>query len=143
MKDKNNSRSLLVVEDSDDDAKLIETAFRKAGFANPFRVVGSPNEALLYLNAEGRFSDRARYPFPDLVLLDHKMPGDGWVVLEWVRRRAELSTLAVVIFSGSDDPDHHRKAMELGASAYHLKPSGFAQFIECVRQIAETWLEGK
>lgn len=74
-----NNRALLVVEDSGDDAALVEVALRKTGFRNPFRVVGDPHEAVRYLKGEGMYADRDEYPFPHLIMLDHNMPVTaGW-----------------------------------------------------------------
>jgi CheY-like chemotaxis protein len=87
-------------------------------------------QALEYLNGQGDFGDRGRFPFPRLILLDHKMPGDGWPIIEWVRARANLAALPVVVFSGSDDPNHQKKACGLGANAYHVKRQKFEDFIE-------------
>jgi CheY-like chemotaxis protein len=133
-------RALLVVEDSDNDAALIEMALRKTGFVNPFRVVGRPEEAIRYLEGAGQYADRGKFPFPDLILLDHKMPGDGWVVIGWVRQRPELKSTRIVVFSGSDDPIHKQKACELGANDYQIKPQDFDEFTRTVRGIADAWL---
>jgi DNA-binding NarL/FixJ family response regulator len=57
---------------------------------------------------------------PDVVLLDVRMPGiDGLTVLEQVRAR--YPSVAVVMFSGLDDPALVRAALERGASAFVLK----------------------
>ena len=135
-------RTILVVEDSGDDAVLIRVAFRKAGFDDPFQTVGHPGEALRYLKGEGEYADRVRFPFPDLILLDHKMPGDGWEVIEWVRQQRELAYLPVVVFSGSEDPNHQKKAYDLGANAYHIKPHNLEEFTETLKKIGELWLRG-
>jgi CheY-like chemotaxis protein len=134
--------TVLVVEDNGDDVELIRVAFRKIGFEERLEMVWRPGEAICYLKGEGKYSDRAKFPFPDLVLLDHKMPGDGWEVIEWVRERADLNLLPVVVFSGSDDPSHQKKAAELGANAYEIKPQSFDNFIATLGRICEFWLRG-
>ena len=133
-------RTILVVEDSGNDAALIRVAFRKAGFEDYFQTVGRPAEALRYLRGEGEYADRKKFPFPDLILLDHKMPGDGWEIIEWVRQQRELAHLPVVVFSGSEDPNHQKKAYDLGANAYHIKPHNLEEFTETVKRIGELWL---
>jgi hypothetical protein len=60
------TRLVLVVEDSGDDAALLRIAFRKAGFDNPIQCVGRIERALEYLNGQGDFGDRGRFPFPRL-----------------------------------------------------------------------------
>jgi CheY-like chemotaxis protein len=133
-------RALLVVEDSDDDAALIRRAFQKGGFTNPFLVVARPEEAIRYLQGDGEYVDRARFPFPHLVLLDHRMPGDGRVVIEWVRKRPDLAAVRIVVFSGSENPQHEREAYELGANDYRRKPHSFEEFTRAVKRIVELWL---
>lgn len=137
------STTILVIEDSGDDAELIRVAFRKAGFENTLKILWNPNEALDYLEGKGDFSDRIRFPFPALVMLDHKLPGDGWPVIEWVRRQTKLDWLPVVVFSGSDDPNHQQKAFDLGANAYHIKPQTFEDFTATIKRIGEFWLKGR
>jgi len=137
------TRGVLVIEDSAQDAGLIRIAFEKAGFDNPVRVLHDPQEALRYLAAEGEYSDRGACPMPGLVMLDHKMPGDGWPVIEYVRSRADLEWLPVVVFSGSDDPIHQEKARSLGANAYHVKPQDFGEFIGTIKRIGDFWLRSR
>ena len=135
-------RAILVVEDSGNDAALIGAAFRKAGFEERLLTVQQPGEAIRYLKGEEQYADRAKFPFPHLILLDHKMPGDGWEIIEWIRQRPELNYLPVVVFSGSDDPNHQKKACDLGANAYHVKPQGFEEFTATLKRIGEFWLRG-
>ena len=135
-------RVILGVEDDGDDAELIKTAFRRSGFENPIWRTAGVQQGLDYLSGTGQYTDRKKFPFPDLVLIDHKMPGDGWGIIEWVRKRPNLSWLPVIVFSGSDDPEHQQKAMDLGASAYHVKPGRFEEFSAALRRIGEFWLGG-
>jgi CheY-like chemotaxis protein len=132
--------AILVVDDSQDDAELITRAFRRAGFDNPLHTVGHTAEALEYLKGQGRYADRGRFPLPRLMLLDHAMPGDGYQLLEWVRHQGNLRRLAVVVFSGSENPDHEKTARDLGANAYHIKPQDFAGLTQTIRRIGEFWL---
>jgi CheY-like chemotaxis protein len=132
--------TVLVVEDSSDDAQLIHMAFRKAGFDNQLQTVDGPENAIRYLKGEGQYSDRKHFPIPAFVLLDHEMPGDGWLVLHWVRRESEISTLPVVVFTGSINPHHEKNAMEAGANAYYRKPQGFREFVDMIKKIGERWL---
>ena len=136
-----NGRTILLVDDSHDDTELVKRAFQSAGFENPFRAVCSAQAAIEYLQGDGDYGDRAKFPFPHLLMLDHRMPGmSGWDVLQWVRRRAELDSLPVIVFSGSDSPLEEKKATELGANAYIVKPVAFAKIVESIKRIGEFWL---
>src|SRR5215467_1629396 len=101
---KASERTVLIVEDNADDATLISMAFRRCGFENPLVIVHGPAEAMSHLLGEGEFVDRAKFPFPHLILLDHALPKDGSRVIKWVRRDRCYDCLPIVVFSGSDDP---------------------------------------
>lgn len=137
-----NDRTVLVVEDSSDDAALIRVAFHKAGFNHLLQTAPSTEDALRYLKGEGQYTNRQLFPVPAFVLLDHAMPCDGLEVLQWVRQQPQFSSLPVVVFTGSQDPRHETMVMQAGASAYHLKPQRFEDFVKTIRKIGETWLPG-
>src|SRR5438876_10632795 len=111
--------AILIIDDDSAEAELMARAFRKSGFSNPMHAVTGGDEAKKYLRGEGQYLDRKRFPFPRLVLLDHRMPGTtGWEVLQWLRKDPQFMQLFVVIFSGSHNPEDERRALELGANAF-------------------------
>jgi DNA-binding NarL/FixJ family response regulator len=70
---------------------------------------------------------------PDAVLLDVRMPGmDGLTVLERIRER--YPNVAVIMFSGIDDPALVRAALERGAAAFVLKHVEPRDLASAVRQ---------
>src|ERR1700674_4968478 len=94
---------ILLVEDREDDVLLVRRAFAKANVLNPMQVVRDGREAIAYLKGEGKYSNRAEYPLPELLLLDLKMPGtDGFDVLKWMRQQPGLKALRVVVLTSSD-----------------------------------------
>src|SRR5262249_49801142 len=109
---------VLMVDDSDDDGALTEFAFQKL---SQFRLLGRAsdgNQAMAYLKGEGRYGDRDRYPFPDVLLLDLRMPRvDGFEVLEWLKKQS-FPHLQIIVLSGSDYDDDIGRAMRLGAHYY-------------------------
>jgi CheY-like chemotaxis protein len=135
-------RTVLVVEDSSDDAGLIRLAFCKAGFEHLFRTVESIDEGRRYLTGEGQYGDREKFPQPDLVVLDHQMPGDGMGILRWARGQPALAALPMVVFSGSDNPGHRQSSLEAGANAYYNKPVNFERFVASVKGMIEAWVPG-
>lgn len=79
---------ILLAEDNENDVLMFRRASRKAKFDNPIQVVADGEEVIAYLGGEGKFTNRDRYPFPGLVLLDLKMPRkNGFDVLRWVRQQ--------------------------------------------------------
>jgi CheY-like chemotaxis protein len=116
---------LLLVEDNDLDAMLLERLFEHTGSA--FRLVRVPHgeAAIAYLAGTGEFADRAKYPLPNLMLLDLKMPRmDGFAVLRWRQEKnPAFAGVPVVVFSSSDLADDVARAYALGANSYVVKPS--------------------
>jgi len=132
---------ILVAEDNDDEFVLLRCAFESAGL--PDRLIGVCNgaEALDYLYAEEGYSNRAAFPFPDLMLLDLHMPVvDGFEVLAAVSDRLEFLNLPVVVLSSDDDPVTIRTARRLGARDYIPKPLTMQQRVEMVRRLHARWL---
>jgi CheY-like chemotaxis protein len=117
------SRTILLVEDNEDDVFAFQRALKKAQIVNPVQVVVDGQQALDYLSGTGPFVERVKYPLPFLVFLDLKLPyRDGFEVLAWIRQRAELNSLVVVILTGSDETRDHQQAYALGARSYLVKP---------------------
>src|SRR5258708_6182024 len=128
-------RTILLADDSYDNAELVRVAFRKAGYDNPIQAVCRGEEAVDYLKGEGKYADREVFPLPHLVLLDTRMPGmSGWEVLRWVRQQPGFELLPVIVFTGSERPGDKQKAEALGANAYETKPQAFDEFVQVIKK---------
>ncbi|PYJ07423.1 MAG: two-component system response regulator [Verrucomicrobia bacterium] len=130
---------ILLAEDDDNDVFLLRRAFDKAGLADRLIVVRDGQEAIWYLNGQGAYADRNAHPWPEVLLLDLKMPRmDGFDVLKWLqRRRRSLQPLLVVVHTSSKLDTDLQRAFELGADAYWLKPLHFADLVRSVRALGE------
>jgi CheY-like chemotaxis protein len=132
---------ILYVEDEADDVLFMQAAFRRLGLAAPLQAVADGQQAISYLAGEGAFSDRATHPLPAVVLLDLNLPlCSGFEVLQWIRSQPQFGRLPVIVFSSSGRPEDRRRAAELGASDYALKPSSGMQFSDVVRALRDAWL---
>jgi len=130
-----------VADDEKNDVFFLRRAFQKAGLNPLILEVGDGEQVEKYLAGEDGFSDRARFPLPSLLVLDIKMPKrDGFDVLKWLQGRDELKNMNVVILSSSSQDCDIRKARELGARDYFVKPSDFDQLTQLVQTLAERWL---
>ena len=67
-------RTILLVDDNDDDVFLFERTLKKLKVGNNVVVLGDGRAAIAYLAGNGKYADRAKYPLPFLVFLDLKMP---------------------------------------------------------------------
>jgi CheY-like chemotaxis protein len=134
-------RPVLLVEDDADDQVLIRRAFGRARLANPLRILPDGDAAVAYLGGAGAFADRAANPPPAVVLLDLKLPRrSGLEVLEWLRARpAPLGRTPVVVLTSSRESDDVRRAYDLGANSYLVKPIGFDDLFEMLRTAGLYW----
>ena len=114
--------NVLIVDDSETDRFFLRRAMGSA--APLLQVVGeldNGDDAVAYLAGKGEYNDRSRYPLPDLLVLDSRMPGrDGIEVLEWVRAQ-EFSRLKVAFFADSSAAILKPKALALGANFFFSK----------------------
>jgi CheY-like chemotaxis protein len=134
----NASSPILLVEDNEGDIFLFKRLAKKAGIGNPVQVVYTGEQAVEYLAGAGKYSDRAQYAVPSLVLLDLKLPRkDGFEVLEWVRSQADLSNLNVVVLTSSSESRDIERARGLGALSYLTKPPDIQALVEIRLRINE------
>lgn len=137
----NQNCTILLVEDNTDDVFLIQRAFRTANLANPIRVIGDGEEAIAYLGGQGRYTDRARYPLPVLLLLDLKLPRrSGLEVLEWRLTQPGLRRLPTVVLTSSRENVDVNRAYDLGANSYLVKPVAFEALMDIVKTLNLYWL---
>lgn len=115
--------AILLVDDSWEDRILLRHALHRSRIGNPLIEFRDGVDAVDFLSAlecNPRF-DHNQIPF--LMLLDLRMPKlSGCEVIEWVRGRAALNRMIVVVLTDSDDVTELSKAFELGADSYFVKP---------------------
>lgn len=128
--------NVLHVEDDPDDAFFLARAFSRTHPVCSVQRVAKGEEALEYLEGIGPYADRQAHPFPDLVVLDLKLPGlSGFEVLEWVRGQEGLKGLPIVVLSGSWLDEDRQKAETLGASGYLVKSCLYSDIAEEVLRL--------
>lgn len=134
-------RSILLVEDNEDDAELTMRAFAQVHIANPLVRVADGVEALDYLFCRGRHADRASCALPALVLLDLKLPRlDGIDVLKAIRASEHTRYLPVVMLTSSDHDRDRIAAYQHHVNSYVRKPIDYDQFVETARQLGMYWV---
>jgi CheY-like chemotaxis protein len=133
---------ILLADDRPDDVILIQRALVKAKVFNPVLVVHDGEEAMAYLEGRDKFSDRQRYPFPNLMLLDLKMPRmDGFQVLEAIRTNREFRSLRVIVLTSSQEIRDVNRAYELGASSFLVQPLEFDNYEGLMRTLSAFWIQ--
>jgi CheY-like chemotaxis protein len=134
-------RTVLAVEDNDDDQFLLREAWKNAGVSSPLVIVEDGEQACDYLSGEGRYADRSRFPFPVLMLLDIKLPGkSGLEVLAWLRGQERFKCVPVVMLSASTWPEEVVEAYRLGANSFVIKPSSAQELTDFADGVRRYWL---
>ena len=135
-------RFILLVEDSDDDALLFDRVVSKTGLGIELRRVHNGQEGIDYLLGAGKFSDRARFPLPHVVMLDLKMPiCDGFDFLNWKRSQSSLAGLPTIVMTSSEFRGDIRRSYELGANSFTMKVKTTDSMNDRVKALREWWFE--
>jgi CheY-like chemotaxis protein len=117
------SKLILIVEDYEDDAKLLQILLVNSGITNTVRTALNAEEAINYLGGVPPFSNRTMYPLPAVVFVDLKLPGiSGFELLRWMKGHEELKDIFVVVFSATGDLMSVQAAYSLGANSFLIKP---------------------
>jgi CheY-like chemotaxis protein len=142
MDNTHSKRQVLLIDDNSDDAIILLRVFSKIAPEISLHIARSGVEALSYLKGEDRFADRKIYPLPSLLIVDLKMPGmDGFDLIQWVRTESDLRELPIVVLSSSKDPADVSRVHQLGANAFHVKPSDPNALIGMVEGLKTYWID--
>jgi CheY-like chemotaxis protein len=134
-------RPILAAEDEASDRMILELAFHRARLKHMLVIVRDGQEAVDYLSGHGQYADRSAHPLPALVLLDLKMPRlNGFEVLAWLAAQSEFKELPAVVLSSSADESDIKKARQLGAREYFVKPHSLHDLIGIAHEMQARWL---
>ena len=132
-------RPILLVEDNSQDVELAQAALEINKVANQIVITRNGAEALDYLYRRNDFKDRS-VGDPVVVFLDIKMPKvDGIEVLRQIKNDPDLRYIPIVMLTSSREEADLARTYELGVNAYVVKPVGFDQFTEAIRQLGMFW----
>lgn len=142
------TETILLVEDNPDDIELALLGFSRNGRQENgaqhyvIEVARNGEEALDYLFARGKFSQRPAENNPNLILLDVNLPGiSGLEVLQEIRSHRTYQHTPVVILTTSDETSDIIEGYNLGVNSYLQKPVSFNAFVELLQQIGQYWLK--
>lgn len=127
--------TIIICEDDDGHARLIEEHFTDAGVTNPLIRLRDGKEALDFFFRAGKGA-QAEPDKPYLLLLDIKMPGmDGIEVLKRLKSDERLKKLPVIMLTTTDDPRDVEACYQAGCNNYLTKPVAFAQFADVIKRL--------
>ncbi len=134
-------KTILLVEDNQDDVILTKRALKKANILNKIVVCSDGIEALEYLRDEGEFSNKETQGYPEVILLDLKMPRmSGIEFLKEIRNDPKLRFIPVVILTSSKEEQDVIESYDMGANSYIRKPVDFDQFVAAIQTLGLYWL---
>jgi two-component system response regulator len=132
---------ILVVEDNASDLELTLRALKHNSLIQSVHVARDGEEALNFLFCREKFRDRAGRPFPQLILLDLKLPKvDGLGVLRALKEDSRTRSIPIIILSSSGEDRDLQATYELGVNSYIQKPMDFDRFRETVEALGQYWL---
>ena len=124
---------ILVVEDDEIDAMAIERTFKRNYPQTHLIRVENGQDALDFLKAN---------PYPDLILMDIRMPLlDGRETLHIIKQDERLKLIPVIMTSTSDNEDDIKFCYANHASGYIIKPNGLKSFDDMVKSIVGYWFQ--
>lgn len=126
---------ILLAEDDEGHANLIQRNLKRAGVVNEVIHARDGQEALDFIYGRGKHVGR---PFdgPLLAVIDIKMPRiDGVELLRQLKADVVTSSIPVIVLTTTDDPREIERCYELGCSVYITKPVDPEKFVEAIRRL--------
>lgn len=135
--------SIVLIEDDDGHATLVERNLRRSGISNGFVRFSDGQQALDYFFGAPGADPGAAPGVPSreelanfVVLLDLRMPRvDGFEVLRRLKADPVTAAVPVIVLTTTDDPREIERCYELGCNVYITKPVEYDAFIEAVRRL--------
>jgi two-component system response regulator len=133
---------VLHVEDNPEEAALLARACEVAGLPADFSGVPGGKEAIAYLKREPPFADASANPFPDLIVLDLRLPGmSGIQFLQWLRRDSTYSRMPVLVFTHARNAEEKARALAEGATGFFVKPPDFESLVKKMAEYMKQYMK--
>ncbi|MCW5721054.1 MAG: response regulator [Devosia sp.] len=127
--------TIIMIEDDEGHARLIEKNIRRAGVANEIMAFTNGTDALAHLlgpDGTGLVNKGRQL----LVLLDLNLPDmTGIDILEKVKGNEHTKRSPVVVLTTTDDQREIQRCYDLGANVYITKPVDYDGFANAIRQL--------
>ncbi len=125
--------TIVMVEDDEGHARLIERNIRRAGISNEIKHFTDGTTALdfMFQGSEGPLVNG-----PALVLLDLNLPDmSGIDILAKIKSEPKLKRTPVVVLTTTDDKVEIQRCYDLGCNVYITKPVNYESFADAIRQL--------
>lgn len=127
--------TIIMIEDDEGHARLIEKNIRRAGVSNEILPFTNGTDALQFLmGPDGTGENNKGRQL--LVLLDLNLPDmTGVDILEKVKGNEHTRRSPVVVLTTTDDQREIQRCYDLGANVYITKPVDYEGFANAIRQL--------
>lgn len=132
-----NSRevTIVMIEDDEGHARLIEKNIRRAGVHNDIVPFTNGAKGLDYILGTDRSGNASKDRYL-LVLLDLNLPDmSGIHILEQIKANEHTRRLPVIVLTTTDDEREIQKCYDLGANVYITKPVDYEGFATAIRNL--------
>jgi CheY-like chemotaxis protein len=133
----NITSNILIAEDDEGHATLIQRHFKRAGFESKTVRLKDGQELLDYVQRRGPWSSRQPHEAV-AIIVDLNMPRlNGFEVLQVLKSDDAWCRIPVFVLTTTDNPHEVDRCYELGAAAYFVKPLDYGVFGEMIRHFAD------
>ena len=127
--------TIVMIEDDEGHANLIEKNLRRAGISNEIVHIDNGRKAADYLLGKGEYANK-RPATPMLILLDLNLPElDGFQILEMIKKDETTKLIPVIILTTTDNPREVERGYALGCNVYVTKPVEYEAFADSIRKL--------
>jgi CheY-like chemotaxis protein len=129
------AESIMMIEDDDGHARLIEKHIRRSGLNSPIRRFADGTSALDHLFQRSKVPGEAK---PALILLDLNLPDiSGIDILTRIKGDPTIRLTPVIVLTTTDDRLEIRRCYDLGCNVYVTKPVGDQGFAQVIQQVGQ------
>jgi len=130
-----NQVTILITDDDDGHAMLIQESLEDSGIDNPILRFCDGIEICDFLSGKMHnpsFNSEQKY----LLLLDVRMPKkDGIEVLRCIKKDKNVANIPVIMLTTTDNPIEIAECYDLGCNSYITKPINIHDFEETVQNL--------
>ncbi len=125
--------TIVMIEDDEGHARLIERNIRRAGVTNEIvHFADGASAYAFFKELEAQPADARAV----LILLDLNLPDvSGIDILEYLKNDGHLRVAPVIVLTTTDDESEIQRCYDLGCNVYITKPVDYGHFATAIRQL--------
>jgi CheY-like chemotaxis protein len=132
---------ILIIDDQADDQAVLTYALRRLGIENSIFCLEDGHEAIRYLNGDGPYAERAKFPLPAAIFLDLHLPIlSGFEVLDWMHGCNLKREAHMFIYSSLSSVDQIQRVYRLGADSFLKKPVQEVDLLNMIHHFPKPWI---